>query len=198
MAFWKKHDEKWSAKIADFWTSISMTTRAKLDEYKTIMEKILNEQCGIKGGHEGAFCPQTEALPGLEKMFISLQAGQNFSPAGQISSSVGWFPLCISLFFPPNLKISRQGASRFALFFHSWALPPFPCSWKKKIAKISHFLHFLLFLPTQKHILLPQYPQVLGRIWRFGCQGCYISREICLFPGQREILGNTKFQIIDF
>ena len=44
--------------------------------------------------------------------------------------------------------------------------------------------------------------------------GCYISREICLFPGQREILGNTgkygkyweiweilgntKFQIMNF
>ena len=23
-------------------------------------------------------------------------------------------------------------------------------------------------------------------------QGCHISREICLFPGRREILGNTE------
>ena len=29
----------------------------------------------------------------------------------------------------------------------------------------------------------------------FRC--CYISREICLFPGWREILGNTKFQIME-
>ena len=30
----------------------------------------------------------------------------------------------------------------------------------------------------------------------YHTQGCYISREICLFPGWREILGNTgKYKI---
>ena len=53
------------------------------------------------------------------KNVFSLQAGQKFPPAGQISSSVGWFPLCISLFCSPNHKISlQQGASHFACFHH--------------------------------------------------------------------------------
>ena len=50
-------------------------------------------------------------------MFISLQAGQNFPPAGQISLQCGMvFPYVFLYFFPPSHKISRQGASRFASF----------------------------------------------------------------------------------
>ena len=37
---------------------------------------------------------------GLEKMFISLQAEQISLQQGRFPSSVWWFPLCISLFFP--------------------------------------------------------------------------------------------------
>ena len=46
------------------------------------------------------------------KIFISLQQFR-------FPSRVGWFPVCISLFFPPNHKISWQGASRFACFFQA-------------------------------------------------------------------------------
>ena len=39
---------------------------------------------------------------------------------GRFPSSVEGFLLCISLFFPPNHKISWQGSSRFACFFQAW------------------------------------------------------------------------------
>ena len=42
---------------------------------------------------------------------ISLQQGRFKFP-----SSVGGFPVCISLFLPPNHKFSLQGASHFAFF----------------------------------------------------------------------------------
>ena len=52
-------------------------------------------------------------------MFISLLAGQNFPPAGQISLQCGMFSLLYFFFSPPNHKISWQGASRFACFSRS-------------------------------------------------------------------------------
>ena len=57
---------------------------------------------------------------GLEKMFISLQAGGNFPLAGQISLQCGIVSLIFLYFFPLNHKISWQGASRFAYFFQAW------------------------------------------------------------------------------
>ena len=48
------------------------------------------------------------------KMFISLQAGQNFPQQGRFPSSVGWFPLCISLFF--SLQITKIPGKEFPIF----------------------------------------------------------------------------------
>ena len=61
-------------------------------------------------------CDFGKSLSGL-KMFSSLQAGQKFPPAGQLSLQCGMVSLMYFFIFPPNHKISRQRASRFAYFF---------------------------------------------------------------------------------
>ena len=53
------------------------------------------------------------------KCLFPCKLGKISLQQGRFPSSVGWFPLCISLFFPFKSQISRQGASRFACFFHT-------------------------------------------------------------------------------
>ena len=75
--------------------------------------------------------------PGLEKMFISLQASQNFYPVWSNFPSVGHiFPLCISFFsffFSQNRNISLQGPRSFLIFLFffqaclSWILWQYFC-----------------------------------------------------------------------
>ena len=58
--------------------------------------------------------------PGLEKMFISLKLDKISLQQGRFPSIVGWFPLCISLFFPSKSLdfLARSFLFCLGLFYH--------------------------------------------------------------------------------
>ena len=83
---------------------------------------------------------------GLECLFpcklskISLQHGR-------FPSTVGWFPFCISLSFPPNHNILWQGAYLFPYFFQALFKDILSHSVKKMKVSLFFlsFFHFLFF-----------------------------------------------------
>ena len=76
------------------------------------------------------------------------------------------------------------------LFFFFFFLPNCHMTIKMLAATIVlHCSQKLDLSPFLTLLIISTSPDDIG-------QGCYISREICLFPGRREILGNTgKYKI---
>ena len=72
----------------------------------------------------------TSDWPGLEKFFFPCKLGKISLQRVDFPPVWDGFPYVFLYFFPPNHKISRQGASRFAYFFQA-------CDWQSKTESVN-------------------------------------------------------------
>ena len=91
----------------------------KITNWYLYMEELLSTMWQlITMAIQGMIPPTLQCeTSGLEKMFISLQAGQNFPPAGQISLQCGMISLMYFFIFPSNSQTFLARSFPFCLFF---------------------------------------------------------------------------------